>query len=362
MNSYERRAALGFAAGLAAIAGAVLSLASAVAQRPEVTSLEVDATREGWVSTGITLGADEMVMLTATGTAGWEPGQSWGPAGAGATTCTLTVPNAPVGALLARTDGAVSVSVGTRTPVMGPGTVELLYNDCPGQYFDNIGGFTVAIQLPLPPATAQPTLAPATVQPVAVATANPEPVAPPAEVRSSGGGFPWLVVVVPLMVAAGLAGAWLKRGALLSPLARGPRFNETARLESSAWLAPARLRLLQSEKRGRRSLTIGGPDADIGFGVQCIWARLTPTEDGGVRLEQTKDAGRLLVDGLPVVLTKRLTDGARVFMGTREFVFRQERVTPFDAASDRGRHDVLSRPDPRAAAFMSDPPGGRDVA
>ncbi len=347
---------------MVALLGAALALAPVEAQRPQPATIQVDPTKEGWVNTGITLGADETAILTATGSAGWEPGQDWGPAGAGGTYCKLFIENAPVGALLARTGEGAAISVTARTPLTGPGPVMVLYNDCPGQYFDNVGGFSVAVQLPLPPPTAQPVAT--TAPPVAVATAAPEPapVAAPAPRASDGGGFPLLPVVGLLVLLAGGVLGWLKRDQVLGLFAGNPRFDESARLESSAWLAPARLRLLQGERRPKRSLTVGGPDADIDFGVQGIWAQLTPTEDGGVRLEQGKDAGRLLVDDLAVVISKRLTNGSRVFMGTREFVFRQERTRPSAGRSVRSRNDLLSRPDPRAAAMSGESSPGRDVA
>jgi hypothetical protein len=158
-----------------------------------------------------------------------------------------------------------------------------------------------------------------------------------------------------LVVAAGVS-LYLGRRRLwerLEPLvARGsvPRFPESARLESSAWLAPVRLRALQGERWPKRWLTIGGPDADVDFGLPGVWARLVPTADGGVRIETVPDGGKVLVDGLPLVLGQRLKDGARVFMGAREFTFRLEAGGAAITALRRTGNAALDKPDPRAAA------------
>ncbi len=329
-------------AGAVAFGAAFASDRWAAAQPPVSRTVTVEANHEGWTDTGIGLSRGEAARLVVAGVAGWAPGVQQGPMGSGASTCTLAVPDAPLGAVLARAGSGPVVVLAPSGEVRGPGYIQLLYNDCPGQYFDNSGRFEVTITLvPVTPATVAPIGAPA-----------PSPVA---ERRT--GGLP----LVPLAAAALVAGAgvslYLGRRRLaerLEPwLARGPvpRFPESARLESSAWLAPVRLRALQGERRPKRWLTVGGPDADVDFGLPAVWARLVPTADGGVRIESVPDGGKVLVDGLPLVLGQRLKDGARVFMGTREFTFRLEAGGESITALRRTGHAALDKPDPRAAAI-----------
>jgi hypothetical protein len=308
------------------------------AQPPPTRELQAEASREGWQETGIVLHQGDTVTITAAGRAGWEPGQESGPEGTpiGAG-CTPAVPWAPIGALVARVGVGAPVVVAGSVTLAGPGAVDVLYNDCPGLYYDNSGAYTVRLRItPAPaPATPAPTAAPA-----------------PAPVRADGGSplgkvLPALAGIALVAGGAG-AGIWYVRR--YRGAGGAPRFNPSARLESSAWLAPMRLRLLQDERRGRRYLTVGGPDADIDFGLPGVWARLYATEDGGVRLEPGQHSGKLLLDGVPVVVGQRLVDGARVFMGTREFVFRVEPEPPSARRPDHARRrDPLAKPDPRAA-------------
>jgi hypothetical protein len=327
----------------AAVLGAVLALDRPVAaQPPAPRTVTVEANREGWTDTGIGLGRDDTARLVAAGVAGWGPGVQQGPTGAGAGTCALAVPDAPLGAVLARVGSGPIVVLAPTGEVRGPGFLQLLYNDCPGQYFDNSGRFEVTV-----------TLVPA-VAATAVPTAAPAPTTPPARDRSSG--LPVLPLLSVILVVAAGVSLYLGRRRLwerLEPLvARGPvpRFPESARLESSAWLAPVRLRALQGERWPKRWLTIGGPDADVDFGLPGVWARLVPTADGGVRIETVPDGGKVLVDGLPLVLGQRLKDGARVFMGAREFTFRLEAGGAAITALRRTGNAALDKPDPRAAA------------
>jgi hypothetical protein len=334
-------------AGAVALGAAFVSGRWAAAQPPVSRTVTVEANHEGWTDTGIGLGRGDVARLVVAGVAGWAPGVQQGPMGAGASTCALAVPDAPLGAVVARAGSGPVVVLAPSGEVRGPGYIQLLYNDCPGQYFDNAGRFEVTVTLvPAAPATVAPTVMPALPP-------------PPAERRT--GGLPLLPLAAAVLVGGAGVGLYLGRrriaGRLEPWLARGPvpRFPESARLESSAWLAPVRLRALQGERRPKRWLTVGGPDADVDFGLPAVWARLVPTADGGVRIESVPDGGKVLVDGLPLVLGQRLKDGARVFMGTREFTFRLETGGEPITALRRTGHAALDKPDPRAAAFGGQP-------
>lgn len=336
------------AAGATVLGAFLASARPLAAQLPVTKTVTVEANHEGWINTGIGLSREDTARLAATGAAGWGPGVQQGPVASGTATCTLAVPDAPLGAVLARVGSGPVVVLAPSAEVRGPGFIQLLYNDCPGQYFDNSGRFEVTITLlPAAPATAAPTASP------------PAAVAAPAPAAARPGGRSALPLIAVAVVAVAGVGLYLGRrrlsARLESLLTRGPipRFPESARLESSAWLAPVRLRALQGERRPKRWLTVGGPDADVDFGLPGVWARLVPTVDGGVRIESVPDGGKVLVDGLPLVLGQRLKDGARVFMGAREFTFRLEAGGKAITALRRTGNAALDKPDPRAAALGS---------
>lgn len=344
MNTYVRRAGLGFAFGLVTMTGVLAAATAASAQQPPPTSFSLDATFDGWAPTGITLAAGEKLTITATGEGGWGPGSTSSAAGGVGSDCALVAPDLAVGALIARVGSGAAVA-GVGAALTGPGAVAIAYNDCPGQFFDNAGGFEIVL-----------TVAPAVTEAVVAA---PEPATVAAQ--KSGGGL-GLQPVFALLVA--LAGAGVFFGRKYMQRGPVPRFTDSARLESSAWLAPVRLRGLQGGRRVKRVLTVGGPDADVDFGLPTICARLLPLPDGGARIEGTSESQRVVVDGLPIVLGQRLKNGARVKIGTREFIFR------FDAESTTGDRSVsaLSKLDPRAASMADsdyrprDPNRNRDVA
>src|SRR5207248_566477 len=150
--------------GVLALACIMAGPRPAFAQRPTPAPVQVAAGQETWQDTGIELGDGETATLAAAGQAGWEPGIAQGPDGGGASNCPLAVPEAPVGAVLARVGSAAPVVIGSAGSVAGPGRLFVLYNDCPGQYFDNTGGFEV--QLTLAPAAAPASAPTAQVAPV----------------------------------------------------------------------------------------------------------------------------------------------------------------------------------------------------
>jgi hypothetical protein len=162
---------------------------------------------------------------------------------------------------------------------------------------------------------------------------------------SRGGGMSFLPLLVLLVIAgAGGAAAYFGRRVIA---ARRPRFDASAFVESSAWLAPVRLAELQGDGLPKRFLTIGGPDADIDFGVPGSWARLVPQIDGSTRIERACDE-QIFVNGMPLILGQRLGSGQRVKIGVREFVFREERR--MNQPARHARDTALDKPDPRAAA------------
>src|SRR5262249_56589520 len=127
--------------------------------------------------------------------------------------------------------------------------------------------------------------------PAAAPVAQPAAATQPAS-SSGGGGVSRLVFLVLLVILiCGIYFFWRRYSANLL------FFDPTARLESSAWLAPLRLRDLQGARLVKRALTIGGPDADIDFGISGVRARLVPTFDGATRIEIAGDQGRVFVNG-----------------------------------------------------------------
>jgi hypothetical protein len=333
----------------AAVAGYAPRLAAAQQQR--TATVRVDAGRPLWKDTTIELAEGETADFTATGLAGWLPGIQVGPDGARVgTNCRLVAPDAPVGALLGRVGNGPPVLFGSSGTVAGPGHINVLYNDCPGQYFDNNGFFQISLTV-AEGAASQPPEPPAIQATVEAPAEAPAAVAPK---KDGGRRFdPWIPLVF-LAVAGVGVGAFYGRRYLPALLPRSPvvQFSPSARLESSAWLAPVRLRTAQGERRPKKFLNIGGPDSDIDFGLPGVWARIHPTEDGGARLEAIPNKGRILVDGKPIVMGQRLASGSRVFMNTREFVFRADadESGPSVTALNRRGH-ALSHPDPRITAM-----------
>ena len=122
------------------------------------TILGVPANDFDGVATGVSLGAGESVIVCASGT--WSIGGPYGTGGGdGATTfptepCALAV-SAPMRALIGSLNGGLSwFLVGSGpTTVVGPGSLLLAANDCPGPgglfYGDNSGALTVTITPPL---------------------------------------------------------------------------------------------------------------------------------------------------------------------------------------------------------------------
>jgi hypothetical protein len=108
------------------------------------------------VDTGIHLASDEEAVITSTGAATCAAGNPTGlcvylsPNGQGPGTGAAPAffdPNAPAYSLVGEAGSGplTFIGVGTTT-VQGPGELRLEYNDQLGLYFDNGGGFTVAIQ------------------------------------------------------------------------------------------------------------------------------------------------------------------------------------------------------------------------
>ena len=108
------------------------------------------------VDTGIHLAPGEVAVITATGTASCAAGNPTGlcvylsPNGGESATGAAPAffdPNAPAYSLVGEAGSGplAFIGVGTTT-VQGPGELRLEYNDQLGLYFDNGGGFTVAIQ------------------------------------------------------------------------------------------------------------------------------------------------------------------------------------------------------------------------
>ena len=180
-----------------------------------------------------------------------------------------------------------------------------------------------------------------------MAPAYPEPAPEPEPKKAdSGGRFPIVPILIAIVMLAIFGGLGFLALRLIA--ARRPRFDETARLESSVWLAPVRLYDLQGERMPKASLTIGGPDADIDFGVPGVRARLVPTAHGATRIEAIGDE-RIFVNGMPLILGQRLSSGQRVKIGVREFVYLEERQPGF-RPSQRDGGSALDKPDPRIAA------------
>lgn len=320
---------------LAIAGGAALVVAPAAAQETERLEREIAATQEGWIDTGITLAAGETAALTVLGRASWDANRSFaGPEGTLIEWCAPIAPGLPVGSVLARVAaGAPVLAMGAT--VNGPGQLRIGYNDCLGSYFDNSGSFSISLlvtRAPPPPAV----------------VATPEPP----KQKSSGWSFP------------NLAGAIMRLGSVVGVLAlalgigfivwraivsRIPRFDPSARLESSAWIAPIRLRELQGERFPKRTLSVGGPDADVDFGVAGVRARLIPTDAGGTRLEKAVEGEQILVNDMPLLLAQRLGSGSRVKIGNREFTYFEESL-PRQRSGPGAGTGRLPGTGPRAAA------------
>jgi hypothetical protein len=109
------------------------------------------------IRTGIHLAADEVAVITATGTASCAAGNPTGlcvylaPNGGGSATGAAPAffdPNAPAYSLVGEAGSGPLAFIGAgATTVQGPGELRLEYNDQLGLYFDNGGGFTVTIQV-----------------------------------------------------------------------------------------------------------------------------------------------------------------------------------------------------------------------
>lgn len=308
-------------------------------------------TIEGWQDTGISLQRGETVRFDIAGVAGWEPGIEVGPEGGAGSNCAMIMPGAAVGAVMVRAGSATPAISAVGNTVTGPGRLEILYNDCPGKYFDNSGAFFLKVVTVVPVAAEPVATQAAVVQQVAVAP----PVAQPATPEAADGPN-ILIKVLPViagvlgLVAAGAGAMWAMKF-FRGRMETGPLvlFPETARLESSAWLAPIGLRDRQLERRSARRLTVGGPDHHIDFGMPAPHALLVPQEDGGVRIEKASETAQVFVDGMPLVLGQRLADGSRVKMGPREFVFRMRAED--SSGGHRRPETALSRIDPRLAAL-----------
>ena len=320
---------------LAISAFALMAVGIAGAQEVDRFTREHASTQEGWVDTGISLADGETATATVSfGRASWDGGQGFsGPEGTLLEHCEPLVPEHPIGALLMRA-GSRPATKAIEGTVKGPGKLQLAYNDCPGHYFDNAGTYSVSLSV-----TRVPIVAP---------TPVPQPAAPADEhTARTGASFVGIFLKLLMALAALVVLAGLGLGVALLIAGRRPRFNPTARLESSAWLAPIRLCDLQGERMPKASLTIGGPDADIDFGLAGVRARVLPTADGATRLEQVGTGERVFINGMPLVIGQRLGSGQRVKIGVRDFVYREERTPRGRAAS--GAAGDLNRPDPRAA-------------
>lgn len=332
----NRPRSLAAALALAALIGWSRGVPPTLAQSPERAQQQIPATSDGWIDSSIMLADGERAVVSASGSASWDDtNRNVGPGGAAVEICQPLAAGLPIGSLVARVGQGAPVLAQGAT-LVGPGPVAFAYNDCPGQFFNNTGAFTAAMEITrvvVPAPVAAPADAPA---PPAEAT----PAAP-----KSGGGVPGWLWLLPLLALLG-AGGWAARWFLTTPR---PLFDETARLESSAWLAPMWLQDIQGSRLPKRALTVGGPDANIDFGVPGIRARLVPLEDGGTRIEKMGDGAiRVLVNGAPLILGQRLASGHRVQIGQREFVYFEERVAGRATATGK-RKGAFSKPDPRAA-------------
>ena len=321
---------------LLAMGAAAVRAVPATAQEVERLTREIAANQEGWIETGISLAEGETAEISVLGRASWDANRNFvGPEGTLIEWCTPIAPGLPIGSVLVRVgEGAPVLANGVA--VQGPGHILIGYNDCIGAYFDNLGSFSISLhvtRLPPPPAIT--------------------PAAPIPEPERSVSFLPGLArlilkLVIALAVLAVATGVGFAAWRIIA--ARIPRFDPSARLESSAWIAPVRLRELQGERLPKRTLSVGGPDADVDFGIAGVRARLIATRDGGTRLEKAGDGESILVNGQPLLLAQRLGTGSRVKIGSREFVYFEERSPRDRAVPGRGRGSGLDRPDPRAAA------------
>jgi hypothetical protein len=188
------------------------------AQPGAPVTARVAATNEAWTDTGIELREGDAASIHASGVAGWNPRVLSGPEGSRTEICGVTVPQAPLGALVGRVGDRPPVVVRADTTLTGPGRVALLYNDCPGQYFDNTGGFDVRLAV-------TPAVSVATPATVADAVSAPEPA-------GAAGGGTWRALL-------GAGGLLLGAGALAYMVAdrRRRRRIESAREASAALIA-----------------------------------------------------------------------------------------------------------------------------
>ena len=159
----------------------------ATAQQTQTVTVQVPANREPPVDSGVDLGPNDTATLTVTGDAGWAPDVAVGPEGIlTPPVCPLVVPSGVVGSLLVRVGTTATPQGVVLGPTLrGPGRIQFFYNDCPGAFGDNRGGFTVVLNIsrqptptptPSPAATTTPTATPVT----PAATATPAVTATPA--------------------------------------------------------------------------------------------------------------------------------------------------------------------------------------
>jgi len=325
----------------AALLVAGLGRSTARAEEIERFNRELPANQEGWVDAGIDLREGDYATFVSFGRASWDGGHTGsGPEGVQIEWCAPLSVVHKIGALLARAGSNPVMAAVEGETVTGPGRLMVAYNDCPGQFFDNSGTFSMTITVTrVAPIAPSPDALP---QPQAAPVQKPDKQG---DAGSKSGGIPILPIVLLLALAGGGTGGYFLLRRVVA--ARRPRFDPSARLESSAWLAPVRLADLQGESMPKRFLTVGGPDADIDFGVPGVWARLVPMDDGGTRIEMAGEV-KISVNGMPLILGQRLGNGQRVKVGVREFVFLEERQPNRPLRPERP--DGLDKPDPRVAA------------
>lgn len=308
------------------------------AQEPEKErfSRQIPASVPGWRDAGIKLEEGDTATVSAIGRTSWDNNHnSVGPEGVNVESCTQSESKLPVGSLMVRVGSRPAV-VAPGAALRGPGKISFAYNDCPDAYFDNNGEYSATIEVIRAP--------------IIAVTPEPAPMAAPPPAKQSG-GFPIVALIIPLLLGVlGGGGYYLWYNGLIGA-SKGPRFRDSARLESSAWIAPKRLGDIQGERRPKKSLTVGGPDADIDFGLPSVMARFYPTNEGDSRIESAGSAGRVTVDGLPLALGQRLASGQRIRINQREFVFLEEHEADQPALSGGGGRraatSVLDRADPR---------------
>lgn len=114
---------------------------------PTPLRFELPATAE-WLDTGVDLATGQSLEITASGLWSTAGAPALGPGGAARSRQRgLTVPSAPLGALVARVGGA-TFAVGERFagPSPAAGRLYLAINDAPGAFGDNQGALAVTIQ------------------------------------------------------------------------------------------------------------------------------------------------------------------------------------------------------------------------